>query len=73
LQKSFCDGAGNCAAQTPMTCAGNLSCMGNACFTMCSQMSDCASGYACVSGACKPICVVDDPNSKVDDVCVVGP
>lgn len=28
---------------------------------------------ACVSSACKAICVVDDPNSKVDDVCVVGP
>jgi hypothetical protein len=60
LRKDYCDGAGNCAVGTPMTCANGFACEGVTCVTSCGTASDCAPGYACVpGGVCMKICVFD--------------
>ena len=47
-----CDGVGNCAQPTMSCNAYVCSSASNACLTMCTTPSDCASGYTCQSGSC---------------------
>jgi hypothetical protein len=50
-----CDGMGSCAGDVTVTnCPGNLQCDAamSTCLGVCSQPSDCISGYTCSSGSC---------------------
>jgi hypothetical protein len=77
LQHSFCNGAGACAAATPVTCPGNYACPsgGSACLTMCGGAADCypQSTFGCndTNAKCANYCVFD--TDTFDNGCIYAP
>ncbi|MEZ4232705.1 MAG: DNRLRE domain-containing protein [Polyangiaceae bacterium] len=48
-----CNGAGECSAQTPQSCAPYHCGTGSACSSTCATADDCQMGYECNNGACE--------------------
>jgi hypothetical protein len=65
VRKSFCDGAGSCAALSPSPCPGNYACVGSSCLNACSGDGDCGTtAYGCEMNttSCVAFCSLDDSN-----------
>jgi len=61
-----CDGNGTCVPGSPATCRNNLRCNAatGACYSTCSESSQCAAGYVCAAGKCAPGAGCSDPHTS---------
>jgi hypothetical protein len=77
FSQALCDGAGNCAAPTPVSCNG-FTCAddGLACRSTCTAPEHCAADHYCDGGTCLPKRAVgemcDDAGQCANGTCVDG-